>query len=289
MRYVLFIFLAFVLSLTLISQKEYKSLFWKIYGNGLSDTSYLYGTMHSKDTRVFQFKDGVIEAFNRSDIYAMELNIDSVDQLAIVQGLIMDSSYTLKTLLNEEEYSLIDKFFKDSVGISLLFFNKIQPLYTSQMISLQNMGNQQTEALDIYFFNEAKRQDKITVGLEQLKEQINAFNSIPYEIQAKELVRSVVENSKDDILEMEKLIEWYVKGDLDKLLEMTLNNESSNKEISKIINDEFLIKRNKKMADRSETLIKIGSVFIAIGAAHLPGKEGVIEEIRKKGYTVTVN
>ena len=97
MRYVLFIFLTFVLSITLIAQKEYKSLFWKIYGNGLTDTSYLYGTMHSKDTRIFQFKTGVIEAFNKSEVYAMELNIDSIDQSSLIQSLIMDSSYTLKT------------------------------------------------------------------------------------------------------------------------------------------------------------------------------------------------
>jgi hypothetical protein len=245
--------------------------------------------MHSKDTRIFQFKTGVIEAFNKSEVYAMELNIDSIDQSSLIQSLIMDSSYTLKTLLNEKEYSLIDKFFNDSLGISLFLFNKMQPLYTSQMIALKNMEVQEAEALDIFFFNEAKKQNKITVGLELLEEQIHAFNSIPYEIQAEELVRCVVENSKDDILEMEKLIDWYVRGNLDKLLEITLDSESLSKDISKIINEVFLIKRNKNMADRSETLIKNGSVFIAVGAAHLPGKEGVIEEIRRKGYTVTAN
>ena len=84
-----------IFTLSYCSQEKYNSLFWKIYGNNLNDTSFLYGTMHTQDERVFQFRKGVNDAFNKSTIYAMELNIDSIDQVELMQGLIMDSSTTL--------------------------------------------------------------------------------------------------------------------------------------------------------------------------------------------------
>ena len=55
--------------------------------------------------------------------------------------------------------------------------------------------------------------------------------------------------------------------------------------------DEFtrllLVGRNATMAERMEPLLKDGGAFIAVGALHLSGKEGLIERLRAEGYTVT--
>ena len=267
------------------AQEKYNSLFWEISGNGLTEHSYLYGTMHTQDDRAFQFKDGVMEAFNQAEIYAMELNMDSVDQEGLLSKLIMDSVYSLKTLLTANEYKIVSDFFRDSLGQPLFMFEKMQPLFTSQMVTLRDLDAQQTDALDIYFFKEAKKQKKQTIGLEKTIEQIDAFSAIPYEMQAKSLVDAVKDYGKEEDLDMDTMIKYYVEGNLDKLLEMTTKDED-HEEISKIFNDIFLVKRNYNMADRAEPYIKKGSSFIAIGAAHLPGKEGVIELLRKKGYKV---
>lgn len=266
-------------------QEKYNSLFWEISGNGLADNSYLYGTMHTQDDRVFQFKDGVMKAFNEAEIYAMELNMDSVDQEALLSKLIMDSIYSLKTLLTTNEYKVVSDFFRDSLGQPLFMFEKMQPLFTSQMVALRDLEAQQTDALDIYFFKEAKKQKKQTIGLEKTIEQIDAFSAIPYEMQAKSLVDAVKDYGKEGELDMDTMIKYYVEGNLDKLLEMT-TKEEDDEEMSKIFNDTFLVKRNYNMADRADPYIRKGSTFIAIGAAHLPGKEGVIKLLRNKGYKV---
>ena len=266
-------------------QEKYNSLFWEISGNGLKDHSYLYGTMHTQDKRAFQFKEGVMDAFNHAEIYAMELNMDSVDQAALLSKLIMDSTYSLKTLLTADEYTEVSDFFRDSLGQALFMFEKMQPLFTAQMVSLRDLEAQHTDALDIYFFKEAKKQKKQTIGLEKTIEQIDAFSAIPYELQAKGLVDAVTDYGKEGKLDMDTMIKYYTEGNLDKLLEMTTKDEED-KEMAKIFNDIFLVKRNYNMADRAEPYIKEGSTFIAVGAAHLPGEEGVIELLRKKGYKV---
>lgn len=275
----------FLFQLTAIGQEKYNSLFWEISGNGLKESSFLYGTMHTQDDRVFQFKEGVMDAFNRAEIYAMELNVDSVNQIELLSKLIMDSTYSLKTLLTEEDYNMVEKFFKDSLGQPLFMFEKMQPLFTTQMVSLRDLEAQQADALDIYFFKEAKKQKKQTIGLEKTIEQIDAFGSISYELQAKGLVDAVKNYGNEDELDMDAMIKYYVEGNLDKLLEMT-TDPSEDPRMAKIFNDVFLVKRNYNMAQRAEPLIKKGSTFIAVGAAHLPGKDGVIELLRKKGYIV---
>ena len=266
-------------------QEKYNSLFWEISGNGLTESSYLYGTMHTQDERAFQFKEGVMDAFNHAEIYAMELNMDSVDQTALLSKLIMDSTYSLKTLLTADEYTLVSDFFRDSLGQALFMFERMQPLFTAQMVALRDLEAQQTDALDIYFFKEAKKQKKQTIGLEKTMEQIDAFSAVPYELQAKGLVDAVTDYGKEGELDMDTMMKYYVEGNLDKLLEMTIEDEED-EEMAKIFNDIFLVKRNYNMADRAEPYIKKGSTFIAVGAAHLPGKEGIITLLRKKGYKV---
>ena len=281
-----FIFVFLFSSLLSFSQNKYNSLCWKIYDNGLTDTSYLYGTMHVQDSRVFQFKNGIQEAFNRCEIFALELNMDSVNTFQLMDELIMEPPNRLDSLLTKKEYDLVSQYFKDTLGVGLMIFNKMQPIYTSQLISFEKLKKDQDVALDIYFFNEAKKQNKTTVGLEFMEEQLNAFKSIPYDVQAKELFKAVENAYKGEGQEIDELIEYYLNEDLDKLLELTLNSQFMDEEINIIFKQVFLIDRNHKMAERSIKYMKSGPTFIAVGAAHLPGKEGVIENLRKKGYTV---
>ena len=281
-----FIFVFLFSSLLSLSQSKYNSLCWKIYDNGLTDTSYLYGTMHVQDSRVFQFKNGIQEAFNRCEIFALELNMDSVNTFQLMDELIMEPPNRLDSLLTKKEYEMVSQYFKDTLGIGLMIFNKMQPIYTSQLISFEKIKKDQDVALDIYFFNEAKKQNKTTVGLEFMDEQLNAFKSIPYDVQAKELFKAVENAYKGEGQEIDELIEYYLNEDLDKLLELTLNSQFMDEEINIIFKQVFLIDRNHKMAERSIKYMKSGPTFIAVGAAHLPGKEGVIENLRKKGYTV---
>lgn len=278
------ILFCFLFSFQFNAQGKYKSLSWKIYGNELKDTSFLYGTMHTKDERAFNFKEEVLVAFDKASIYAMELNIDSINQTELINELIMDSTSSLKSLLSNKNYQLAENYFKDSIGISLFFFDKIAPIYTTQLVTANDLGAQKEEAMDLYFHEKAKDQKKKIVGLETAAEQINAFNSIPYNIQAKELIKAVKAAYKGEN-ELDNIIAIYIEEDLDKLLQLSTTN-SSNKKYSTIINDIFIDKRNKTMAKRAEALILENCVFIAIGAAHLPGENGVIELLRKNGYLV---
>lgn len=280
------ILIVFIKSSIFFSQTSYNSLCWQITGNDLVDTSYLYGTFHSQDNRVFQFKDGVEDAFNKADVYAMELNMDSLDKSKMMTAMLMDSDQSLKSILSKKEYKIVNQFFLDSLGMSLLLFNKMQPILTTQFVATKDLNKEQQNALDFFWFKKAKEQNKILIGLETMEEQINAFKSIPVKTQAKELVRAVKEYGNEDDFDMNKMLEIYTSGNLDSL--MTLMNSNSNNSTIDMdtFNEEFLYKRNINMADRVDEYLLKYSVFMAVGAAHLPGEKGVIELLRIKGYRV---
>ncbi len=282
-----FLFTTLILiTYSICSQQEYKSLFWSISGNGLEKTSYLYGTFHSKDQRVFNFKEGVEEAFNNADIYAMELNMDSIDKVGMMAAMVMDSNKTLKTLLSKENYDLVNQFFIDSVGMSLFLFNKMQPMITAQMIMTKGLKAEQENALDAYWFKKAKEQGKQLVGLETMKEQITAIKSISVEQQAEDLVKAVVEFGKAEEISIDELLDIYTKENLDSLMVVMDEFSGDSPQKQEEFNKVFLYERNKHMANRVEEYLKKGSVFMAVGAAHLPLNTGVIELLRAKGYTV---
>lgn len=280
-----------ILGLSLIpilwSCQPKQSLFWEVSGNGLKKSSYLYGTMHVGDERVYQFGAPVKNSFKNADFVALELNMDSVDQTAVMMGLIMEGDYTVKGLLGEDKYSYVDKFFSDSMSTPLSMMNKMQPMYLASMVSARHLQNE-NDALDLYFHKEAKKNGTTVIGLEQMQEQISAFKSIPYEEQADMLYKAIKNEYEpsDTTASTDVMVEYYVKGDIEALYEYTVANSDFSDSTSQVFNDAFLIKRNHNMVDRVIPKMKEGSVFMAVGAAHLGGETGVIELLRKQGYTV---
>lgn len=285
---VLAIFNIFLLIPLLFSaQTKEKSLFWEISGNGLEESSYLYGTMHVQDERVFDFKEGVLDALEASSAYVMELNMDSVNQMAIMNLMWMRDDISLKTLLSKKQYAFLDQYFTDSLGQSIFLFNRMLPILTSQMVFTASMGSEKEEALDLYFAKLAKEQQKTVIGLEKMEEQIAALDGIPYKYQAQMLYDAVKDKSEgvdDNTLDL--LFDAYIAGDLELMLRLTNDENAKDKKVQELFEELMITNRNKNMVERSIPIIKKGKTFIAVGAAHLGGEHGVIQLLRNQGYTV---
>ncbi len=283
MKWIVIVFsalLPFVILPQVVAQ-QYPSVFWEVSGNGLEKPSYLYGTIHTADNRAFQFKDGVLDAFQHADTYAMELNPDSVMNMDMLKLFIMEDNYTIKGLLGEEDYATASAFFKDSLGQSLFLYNKMQPMFVAAMIPQRVLKAEQEQPLDLYFNALAKEHHLKVVGLEKMEEQAAAFKAIPYKKQAQNLMESITASGTVDSI-MYYMIEHYAQGNLDGLLALVEADP-----ISDNFNDVFVVQRNHRMVQRLIPHLQAGSTFVAVGAAHLPGKEGIIELLRQQGYTVT--
>jgi uncharacterized protein YbaP (TraB family) len=267
------------------------TLLWKIEGHGLTKTSYLYGTMHTGSDKAFHLMDSVLIGFKASEEFAMEINPDSINQKELGKEALLPDGTTLQDLLSPADYKIVKKAFWKRVHLPLALFQKVQPFYIMEIMEEGGITTNPKEILDLYFFNLAKQENKPVHGLEKADDQLAILKSISLSKQTELLVETA--KTKGLGSEMDSLEEAYNQRDLNTLYKMTTSDTSLGAAFNKRLIDD----RNKVMAAQIEKLIlkpehenpgpvEAHSVFVAVGAAHLPGPNGVIALLRKKGYSV---
>lgn len=289
-----------------------KGLLWQISGKGLK-TSYLYGTMHVSNEKVIKLSDMAMDELDKCQVMAGELVLKESDMMPMLMSLIMKDT-TLEMLLSPAEYQIVHKKLEEKMGFMATMLEKIKPVFISVMLSEQANqksnekdgektettppfgkdfgkgfgglgglgGGNQKPPLDMYLQDKAKQKGKEVVGLETVEEQLAAFNTITLKEQAKMLYETVTSENKAEGQSLEGMLDLYYRQEIDSLYMLTNQALSSNS------NDKLLIERNTNMADRMEKIMKEKSLFTAVGAAHLAGKTGLIDLLRKRGYRVEV-
>jgi uncharacterized protein YbaP (TraB family) len=257
------------------------SLLWEITGNGLTDTSYLFGTIHIRDKRVFHLGDSTYYAINRTTALFGELNLqDKTAMKEHASELLMPAGTTLETLLSKEDYKLVKKYCKKHIGVYALLINKIKPIFVSAVISEDLLKKEEKKPLDQYLQDYASRQGKTIGGIETFEEQLSVLNLISLQEQADMLLEQV-KNIDEEKKLMEYMLQLYLSESLDSL-EILVQEDT----LSHEFNEAILDARNTVMANRMATQMKNQSTFFAVGAAHLPGEKGLIVLLRKQGYSV---
>jgi uncharacterized protein YbaP (TraB family) len=141
------------------------------------------------------------------------------------------------------------------------------------------------QAMEEVIMKEAKGYGKNVKGLETMAYQLSIFDTIPYKMQAMQLVKYVDEAGKggdSDSKEYEKLLEAYREQDLSKLEEFTKSTDMGISGFTDIL----LYNRNRNWVEKLKDILPGRSVVVAVGAGHLPGENGVINLLRKAGFTV---
>ncbi len=273
------LFLLTFLSITVSAQeKKYQSLFWEISGNGLAKKSYMYGTMHVSDKVSFHLSDSFFEKLLASDYIANESEPNTWTELYDLFG------FYRSTKTNGNFYS---NFYTSPIEKDYLYslfrgsnYNLIG------LLSRTNQAKQEYQEetyLDMFIYRTGRKYGKKTLGLENVK-----TTTLKIEKAQAQMDISEIDGNKQAFLKIlkkrsyaEVLRDAYREKDLD--LIDTLNMLSSPKSYNKAM----LFDRNEVMSKSMDSIMKTGSLFAAVGAAHLPGKNGMIEMLRRKGYTVT--
>lgn len=257
------------------------SLLWEISGNGLSAPSYLYGTMHLIDKKDFYVRPFIDSMLIQSEQVAFEIKLDDMAALMKMQALmILPEGKTLESMMPAEDYEKLKKYLSDSLNTNIDLIKDQKPLYIMQLLA-EKMIKGETESFEIHFFMLCMQHQKPISGLETVEEQMGIFDAIPYDEQMKWLMMEVNDPGLYDSV-FTDMVQAYKKEDIEQLA--ALMKESSPELM--LYEDIFLTNRNKNWIPKIEELIKTKTTFIAVGAGHLPGENGVIELLRKKGYTV---
>lgn len=267
------------------------TLLWEVSGNGLEKSSYLYGTMHLQDERVFDFSDSVKAKINACDAMALEIVFED-DLMGMMDpemmgSIMMPDGTQLEDLMANRDFKKVKAVLKNSSQLDKLgplaglLINRIKPIWLSMILTEDQAAKDRPLALDMHLQKEAEGLGKMLISIETVSEQMQALDEISLDEQAQMLVDQV-NNLDAAAAELEQMIEAYQKEDLqliDSMTNATMADYSN-------FDDELLIKRNKRMVERSSRIIKEQSTFIAVGTAHLLGETGLVNALREMGYNV---
>ncbi len=265
------------------SEQLANSLLWKISGNGLSVPSYLFGTMHILCADNARLSDSLQYAIRTTDKVYFEIDMDNMmEMMGTLKYIRMNDNQTLSDLLSEDAYIKVKNYFEEHPAmLPFRMMEKFKPYFIASLISEQKMPCSKKDGMEQVIMSYAKKNNKEIKGLETAAFQAGIFDSIPYKKQAEILVKMIdsidVEDTDPGTLE-----EIYRSQNLEKIQELILKEE----DISNSLNL-LLYNRNKRWAVSMDSIIQTMPCLFAVGAAHLPGEEGVINLLKKKGYSVT--
>lgn len=274
--------LGFGLSLNAQTKKATNTLLWEISGNGLKKPSYLFGTYHLISAKFADTMKVLQEKLESTDAVVGEIVMDSSTQSKMAPFLIMKDN-TLDHLLTKAEFKEVEDYFKTKQpGFELEQMNKFKPAMVSIMMVLfesPDMLNGISEGIDDSFQKYARKNGKSLYGLETAEYQGALLFDSDLQKQKKALLKSIREADKS-IQQMEELKTNYIAQDIDKLTNFFKIQDEETKEFM----TELLKNRNKRWLDQLPALMQNQSLFIAVGAGHLVGTEGLIKGLQLKGY-----
>jgi uncharacterized protein len=295
-----------------------RSLLWKITGNGLAKPSYLFGTIHLICENEVVISAATKRAFAETKQLAMEIDMgasmlpsggamndamnnamnNDISKLLLSpdKGVLMRGDTSVRDLLDSADYALLTRFVRDSVGIALTLLERFKPLFITTMFLLDDGdGACKQTSYEEAFVRLAKQSKKPTLGIETAEQQLGFFDSIPYKQQAAMLMEDVKERLEPlqqstvvgkihaSETSMKRITELYKRGDISTLVEEMHITTGENSQFETIL----LQQRNRAWMPILERIVRQKPTFIAVGAAHLPGKQGVIHLLRQQGYTLS--
>ncbi|MGH8598565.1 MAG: TraB/GumN family protein, partial [Gammaproteobacteria bacterium] len=255
-----------------------ESLLWEISGPA-AQRSVVFGTMHLAADKIAQPTPAVTAALLRNKQFGMEVVMDFATLLQISEQMRFPDTTTLSSIIGAELFARASELMQ-RYGVDANTTEQLKPWAVYTTLSLP--PGEFSTPLDMVLLQTAQHTNKIVFGLETLAEQTAVFESIATAQQIA-LVTEVVCHYALLHAMTEDLIVRYRRGDLAGLYRHAHRVRSPAQEA---LNERLLVERNRRMAERMQPHLEVGDAFIAIGALHLPGADGVLARLAARGYRV---
>lgn len=256
-----------------------RTFLWRIYGNGLSKPSFLYGTIHLTDKKLFYFSDSLYHYLEQAEGFNLEIDADTMINASVRKWAQNNNGRLVKSLMKNKDYEKYADKLSKNLGkpADKITTRDIWLAKKEKSAEAYKKGDMQN-FMDLYLYGIAKKQGKKVGGIEDLADQMDIIDNLFDEVDVAYVALDTLQDAGTGMIEKMKAI--YVQQDLDGMAALTENSFTQQDK------DIVLTRRNLKMARRMDSLARQRSSFFAVGVAHLPGDTGVIELLRKRGFSV---
>lgn len=275
-----------ILVLIIISAASYGQLVWKISGNRLKKTSYIFASHPLIPVIYLDSVPGLYKAFNECGTVISEINLNTIDatnklqQAATIPGRKYISDY-----LSKDTFNLVDKELRDNLKIGLKEMSAMRPElileFYKQELFKQLTGISDDAQSDSYFQQIAEEKGKKVIGLESIESYIKSLiANRSVQSEAKILAQRVMH--KDELSkELLSINNLYRKGKINDLYLLSAKDryttDSENDYVGKQVAD---------WIKQLPAIIYNKSCFITLDVKYVAGPEGLIERLQKMGFKV---
>jgi uncharacterized protein len=264
------------------AQQQDKSLLYEISGNGITQPSYIYGTIHAICKDDFFITDATKEKFSKAQQVYMEIDMDDPKMMPdMMKSMYMTDGTTIKSLLSETDYQKVSQFFKDTLKMNIAGMDKMKPFAISSM-TIMKLLSCPMSSYEETFTKMAKTENKEILGLETPQDQFAAIDKMGMKKQADMMLVKMVDDWNEGKENFRNMVKSYKEQDVEKLLEGMSKSKNADSEFQK----DLLDTRNNNWIPKISKIVAEKPTFFAVGAGHLGGEKGVISLLRKQGFTV---
>ena len=265
---------------TVFAQQTDKALLWSIM-EGERQAGYLLGTIHSEDPRVLDFPEHFLDLLRANQVFAMEIVPDFPTLNRLTEYMQYQDGTTLESQLGEERFVQV----RAALSSYQMPADWIAQMKVWAAVMTLSVPRPETGLfMDLSLSLHAAGSGLKVVGLETLEEQISFLENMPMEQQLELLDQAVSEH--DQVREVHDLmVDSYLQNDL-QALEIEAGAQLS--QLDQAVQDYFIGQginaRNHRMLKSLLPLLENDSVFVAVGALHLPGESGLLALLRQHGF-----
>ena len=260
-----------------------EAIFWSIHKNG-EPAGYLLGTIHSEDPRVLDFSDDFLDKLRGNRVFAMELVPDLPTLARLTEYMHYPPGTTLESVIG------VDRFNALSSAMSVYrvppdFISRMKPW--AAMMTLSTPPPQTGFFMDLSLSLRASGTGLKVVGLETLEQQLSFLEEMPMPMQLSLLDQAIAEYARVKEAH-DEMVNAYLENNL---VELQAMSDDQLEAVGKVASDYFMKSgihaRNLRMAESLLPHLENSTVFIAVGALHLPGKEGLLNLLRQQGFELS--
>jgi uncharacterized protein YbaP (TraB family) len=274
--------LAGVLVTSSCSSDRQHGLLWEIHGEDAAP-SHLFGTIHSEDPEVLRLASPVRQAFEEADSVVLEVLLNMESMIYSSTVMLLTDGRLLSDIIGRSLFEATARAIA-ARGIPEVVLERMKPWAAATALSVP--VPETGMVLDLVLYQEAQQAGKSLHGLETIREQLDVFDTMPERDQVALLQDAVDNLDLIDEMNAELLAAWKQR---DLAAMMAISDaaiESGDQRIARDFEQRLIIERNHLMADRLEAHLQRGGAFIAGGALHLPGEDGLIRLLEQRGYSL---
>lgn len=248
---------------------------------------YLFGTFHSDSPALQPITKKAARYIYETDAAAFEVVLDEELQRRTIQISLLPKEHKgLFTLMNETRYKQLRALAKRTGAIPIEALSRLKP-WAAAIILQYPIPENDGLVVDKRLQQMASAEGKPIFALEDIHDQFDVFENLSVDEQLSFLFYTLDSFQRLKSMEL-SLKRAYLSGDLEKIQHVGTEAllDIPQETLSQYISEELIEKRNHNMTKRALDKLQTMSLFIAVGALHLPGDDGMLSLLEAEGYQI---